>query len=90
MAIVFDPKKSAKNLAERGISFELASEIDWNTARLIVDDRKEYGETRVQVWAAIEGRLYCIVVTPRGEDLRVISLRKANRKEVKRYDEEDH
>jgi uncharacterized DUF497 family protein len=89
MALVYDPAKSLKNVAERGLSFELALQIDWNIARLIIDDRKDYGETRVRVWASIQGRLYCFVVTPRGEDLRVISLRKANKKEVYRYGEED-
>jgi uncharacterized DUF497 family protein len=89
MAIIFDPRKSAKNLAERGISFELAEQVDWNTARLVVDDRRDYGETRVRVWAEIEARLYCIIVTPRGEDLRVISLRKANRKEIRHHAKDD-
>jgi uncharacterized protein len=85
MAIAFDPRKSAKNVEERGLSFELAHGIEWETALIIVDDRKDYGETRLQVLALIEGRLHVIVVTPRGDDLRVISLRKANKKEVEHY-----
>jgi uncharacterized DUF497 family protein len=89
MAITYDPKKSAKNLAERGISFDLALEVDWNTALVIIDDRKDYGEIRLQAWVEIERRLYCIVVTPRDGDLRVISMRKANRKEVERYGQQD-
>jgi uncharacterized DUF497 family protein len=64
---------------------ELAHGIEWQTALIIVDDRKDYGETRLQVLALIEGRLHVIVVTPRSDDLRVISLRKANKKEVERY-----
>jgi uncharacterized DUF497 family protein len=89
VAITYDPTKSAKNVVERGISFDLALRVDWNTARLVIDDRKDYGEVRVQVWAEIDSRLYCIVVTPRDEDLRVISVRKANRKEIRRYGQED-
>ena len=42
MAIVYDPKKkSAKNVTDRGLSFELAFLIDWETARIVVDDRKD-------------------------------------------------
>jgi uncharacterized protein len=51
--------------------------------------RRNYGEIRLQVLARLEGRLYAAVVTPRGEDLRVISFRKANRREVERYGKED-
>jgi uncharacterized protein len=46
MAIAFDPRKSAKNIEERGLSFELAHSMEWETALIIVDDRKDYGETR--------------------------------------------
>jgi hypothetical protein len=88
MAIIFDPRKSAKNVAERGLSFELAAAFAWDTALIKEDTRKDYGEVRLQVWALMEGRLYAAVVTPRGSDLRVISLRKANGKEIKRYGKE--
>jgi uncharacterized DUF497 family protein len=85
MAFTFDPEKSARNVASRGLSFELVERLDWETALVIEDVRKDYGETRLQVLALMGGRLYAAVVTPRGEDLRVISFRKANRREVIRY-----
>jgi uncharacterized DUF497 family protein len=85
MAITFDPEKSAKNVAERGLSFELVEKLEWDTAYVKEDIRKDYGETRLQVLAFLDDRLYAAVVTPRGEDLRVISFRKANKKEVKLY-----
>ena len=59
--------------------------LEWGTALVTEDVRTDYGETRLQVLAFMDGRLYAAVVTPRGEDLRVISFRKANRKEVMRY-----
>jgi uncharacterized DUF497 family protein len=59
--------------------------LEWETALIMEDVRKDYGETRLQVLALMDGRLYAAVVTPRGEDLRVISFRKANRREVIRY-----
>ena len=55
------------------------------TVLIMEDVRKDYGETRLQVLALMDGRLYAAAVTPRGEDLRVISFRKANRREVIRY-----
>jgi uncharacterized DUF497 family protein len=55
------------------------------TVLIMEDVRKDYGETRLQVLALMGGRLYAAVVTPRGEDLRFISFRKANRREVIRY-----
>lgn len=88
MPITFDPAKNARNIAERGLSFELVGEFDWGTVQVLRDDRKDYGEIRLQLWGLIGGRLHIAVVTPRGEDLRVISLRKANTKEVKRYGKE--
>jgi hypothetical protein len=49
----------------------------------------DYGEPRLLVMALLDGRLHAAVVTPRGEDLRVISFRKANRREVRLYGEKD-
>ena len=53
------------------------------------DTRRDYGETRLLVMARLDGRLHAAVVTPRGEDLHVISFRKANRREVERYGKKD-
>ena len=53
------------------------------------DTRHDYGEPRLLVMACLEGRLHAAVVTPRGEDLHVISFRKANKREVKRYGKKD-
>jgi uncharacterized protein len=89
MVITFDPEKNAKNIAERGLSFEWVAELDWDTALIVEDTRRDYGETRLRVIARLRGRLHAAVVTPRGEDLRVISFRRASRKEVRLYGKED-
>ena len=89
MAFTFDPEKNARNVAERGLSFDLVERLEWETAIVVEDTRRNYGGIRLQVLARLEGRLYAAVVTPRGEDLRVISFRKANRREVERYGKED-
>ena len=89
MAVTFDPEKNARNIAERGLSFERVAELDWDTAVIAEDTRRNYGEPRLLVMARLDGRLHAAVVTPRGEDLHVISFRKANRREVRRYGKKD-
>jgi uncharacterized protein len=83
----FDPAKNAKNIAERDLSFVLAAELDWETALIVEDTRRDYGELRLRVLALLQGRVHTIVVTPRKDELRVISFRKANRKEEKLYEQ---
>ena len=85
MAITFDPAKNARNIAEPGLSFEQVADLDWDTAVIIENTRRDYGEPRLRVMARLDGHLYAAVVTPRGEDLRVISLRRENRRGVGRY-----
>ena len=89
MGVTFDPQKNAKNVADRGLSFDLVEKLDWTTAVVRQDSRRDYGEVRLQVTAMIDGRLYRVVVTPRGNDLRVISLRRASKREVNAYAKED-
>ncbi|MBV9655681.1 MAG: BrnT family toxin [Acetobacteraceae bacterium] len=67
-------------MQERDLSFELVHELAWETALILEDSRRDYGETRLRVLALIGNQLHAAVVTPRG-DVRVISLRKANRRE---------
>jgi uncharacterized protein len=89
MAITFDPEKNARNVAERGLSFERVAELDWDTALIVQDTRRNYGEPRLRVIARLGRRMHVAVVTPRGEDLRVISFRRASRKEVRLYGEKE-
>ncbi len=65
---------------------DLAEHLDWATALIWEDTRKDYGERRYCVLGFIAGRLHSAVFTPREGKPRVISLRKANRREVKRYE----
>jgi len=88
MLLEFDEAKSAKNLKQRGIAFERFADIDAETAVSGEDVRKDYGERRLRVLGFIDGLLYAAVVTPRGEKIRVISLRRANRREERAYAKE--
>jgi len=81
-----DPEKDRKNLAERGLSLDLAEQLEWATALIWEDMRKDYGERRYCVLGFIEDRLHSVVFTPRDSKPRVISLRKANKREVNRYE----
>jgi len=76
--------KNERNIEERGISFALAAEFDWTTALVLRSDRA--GETRYMAMGEIEGRLHVLVYTKRGQTLRIISLRRASKREVKRYE----
>ena len=86
--VSFDPAKSDRNIARRGISFEVAEQFEWDTALLAEDLRKAYGERRFQALGFIAGRLHAMVFTPRAGKVHVISLRKANRRELRRYEAE--
>jgi uncharacterized DUF497 family protein len=84
--ITFDPEKNERNIQERGISLARAADFNFETAIYIQDSRKDYGEVRVRSFGVIGNRLHALVFTVRGKALRIISLRKANRREVKRYE----
>ena len=85
MLIEFDPAKSADNRRKRAIGFERFADMELDRAISIEDTRREYGERRLRVLGFIDGRLHAAVITPRGEKIRVISLRRANRREVRNY-----
>lgn len=86
MEIEFDPEKNARNIRIRGISFEEAARFEWESALIIPDTRRDYGEPRYRAFGQIENRLHALVFSIREGAIRVISLRKANRREVLRYE----
>jgi uncharacterized DUF497 family protein len=85
MRIEFDPAKDAANLAKHGVSLALAAELDWDAALVWVDDRFEYDELRMIALAPKTSILYFVAFVERAAVRRPISLRRANRREVKRY-----
>lgn len=87
MEISFDITKDAANLDKHGISLAAAAVIEWDNALMWADDRYNYGEARMCSIAYIGERLHYVVYVDRDETRRVISLRKANLREVKRYAE---
>jgi hypothetical protein len=81
----FDPNKDRLNLEKHGLSLSVAEELDWDAALLWIDDRQDYGETRVLALAPKTEILYYVAFVDRADVRRIISLRRANRREVKRY-----
>jgi len=88
MKLKFDHAKNEKNIQERGISFELAVDFDLATAKIWPDTRKDYGEKRFIALGYIGNRLFSMVFTVRNDVLRIISLRKANKREVHNYEQQ--
>jgi uncharacterized protein len=80
-----DPKKLAENVAKHGVWFHEADDFEWVTADIVVDNRRRYPETRFRATGRIGDRLYVLVFCLREVSVRIISLRKANPREVKRY-----
>ena len=87
MEISFDTAKNARNVADRGLPFTLVEQLDWSSAIVEEDVRKDYGERRYLTLGLIEDRLHAVVFTPRAGKVHVISLRKANQREVKDYEQ---
>ena len=86
MEITYDPNKDTANQQKHGVSLAEAAQIEWDTALERLDDRNDYGEDRYQALGFIENRLYCVVYVDREEGRRIISLRKANNREYKEYE----
>lgn len=86
--IEWDDTKAAQNLAERGLHFANASRFDWQSAQVFLDDRHDYAEERFIARGLLDGRLHILVYVLRNDRLRVISLRRANARECKRYAQE--
>lgn len=85
MVITFDPKKDKLNKRKHGVSLAAASEFDWDNAVAWSDERYAYSELRECAVGLIGYDLYHITFVDCGDRLRIISLRKANRKEGSRY-----
>lgn len=88
MEFDWNPAKCARNIAERGIDFAdvLVAFID-PTRKVAEDGRKNYGEIRYNMLAKVDGRIFHITFTERGRIVWIISARKANNREQRRYEQ---
>lgn len=83
----FDLAKDESNMDKHGLSLADADGFEWETAVVREDTRKRYSEPRYTATGYIGDRLHVVVFCLRVEAVRVISLRKANSREVKSYAE---
>ena len=85
MKLSYDPIKDKSNQKKHGFSLARAYEIPWDSALVEIDLRRNYGEPRFRALALIGPRVYAVVYTDRDGSRRIISFRKANHREIKRY-----
>lgn len=83
MEITFDPRKHERNLRERNLGFDKALDFDFASASYSTEVR--YGENRVVAVGYLKNRLHLLCFVPTADGMRVISFRKANPREARKY-----
>ncbi len=86
MEITFDPAKNARNIELRGLSFERVRDFEFETALFSPDRRRDYGEVRIRALGRLDNRLHALVFVETRRGIRVVSFRKANKREVNIYE----
>ena len=88
MLFEWDKRKAAHNVTKHGVPFDYAARVFLDPYRLDSEDkRRDYTEERRLTLGKIEGRLYAVAYTVRGKIVRLISARKANEREQRKYHE---
>lgn len=85
MRITFDRAKRDGTFDDRGLAFEDAAIVFEGDTLDMIDDRFDYGEQRFVTAGRLSGRMIILVWTQRGDARHVISMRKANEREEKRF-----
>ena len=85
MKINYDLLKDRTNYAKHGVFLSAAVRFEWAEALVWQDQRRDYGELRYLAIGYIGLRLYVVVFVDRADQRRIISLRKANAREVLFY-----
>ncbi len=81
----WDEEKSVRNLRVHGLDFAYATALFDNPVAEREDTRRDYGEQRIIAIGMIENECFVVIYTPRGGRRRIISVRRANRKERNEY-----
>lgn len=85
MDLEFDTAKREATLEARGLDMADAGEVFDGDHLTFEDERKNYGEPRMVTFGLLGGRMVFVAWTPRGSARRIISMRKANDREQRRY-----
>jgi uncharacterized DUF497 family protein len=86
MEYEWDDAKCRANIAKHDIHFEDAEGFEWGTAIVTEDTREDYGERRFHATGEIGGRLHFLVFTRRSAKVRIISLRRANQRDRRKWE----
>ncbi len=89
MEIDWDEEKDSVNRAKHGVGLGDAARLEWDAGKRRRDTRFDYGEVRYGVLVTLDGRLHVCIHTIRNGVYRIISLRKANTREERRYEQTD-
>jgi uncharacterized DUF497 family protein len=81
MEFEWDEAKNEWTRRERGFGFDKAALIFDGPVQTAIDDRRDYGEERLIAIGEVDGDALVVVYTDRGNVRRIISARRANRKE---------
>ena len=87
MKYEWDEDKRVANYIKHNVDFLDAERFEWTSAIEAIDDRAEYGEERWIALGYIDNRLHVLIYALRGDSIRLISLRRANSRERKYYEE---
>ena len=85
MKLEYDRAKDAANRLKHGVGLDLGGQVIEIAAHTLIDARMDYGEDRFVAFGYVEDRLYVCVFTMRSDATRIISVRKANEREVTQY-----
>ncbi len=86
MKITYDPDKDLRNTESRQLPFGRAADFRWQDALITEDIRRTYPERRFVAVGYLDGRLHVLCFTPAEDGIRVISFRRANHREARKYD----
>lgn len=86
MQIVFDPQKDLSNIQKHGLSLNHANDLEWSMLWSFEDKRRDYDEIRIIGYAPINNRVFNVIFVDRGLNRRIISFRKANNREILKYE----
>ncbi len=82
--------KRQNNIKKHGVDFKIIVDFDWKTALILEDTRYDCGECRYQALGYVGDRLHVLAFTPRDSVVHIISLRKANHREVNAYEQQEN
>ena len=81
----WDETKRHRNMAVHGLDFE-GTEAIWDSFTITREDkRRNYGEKRMVTFGLLNGEVVVLVYVNRGDDIHVISLRRAEKYEARYY-----